>query len=227
VVGDFAARLVNAENRRLQALTSLAVQRAQADAAASGVTCSTENPQLSYSDLLASFTAQALVHDLTVVDGEPEAMVPDRALIEVLLINSGRPLIIVPPSREVFSCRRIVVAWDGSARAARAVADALPFLRAAEAVEVVSVTGEKTLPGALEGASIAHHLTRHGVPVTVQSMPARNGDAAQTLRDAATLFSADMLVMGGYVQSRLREMIFGGVTQSLLKASPVPLFMSH
>jgi nucleotide-binding universal stress UspA family protein len=58
-------------------------------------------------------------------------------------------------------------------------------------------------------------------------MPARNGDAAQTLRDAATLFSADMLVMGGYVQSRLREMIFGGVTQSLLKASPVPLFMSH
>ena len=85
VVGDFVSRLVNAENRRLQALTSLAVQRAQADAAASGVTCSTENPQLSYSDLLASFTAQALVHDLTVVDGEPEAMVPDRALIEVLL----------------------------------------------------------------------------------------------------------------------------------------------
>jgi nucleotide-binding universal stress UspA family protein len=227
VVGDFVAGLVDAENRRLQALTNLAVQRAQADAAASGVVCSTQNPQLSYTDLLASFTAQARVHDLTVIDGEPEAMVPDRALIEALLLNSGRPLIIVPPGREVFSSRRMVVAWDGSARAARAVADALPLLRAAEAVEVVSVTGEKPLPDNLEGADIARHLTRHGVPVTLQSVSARDGDVAQTLRDAATLFGANMLVMGGYVHSRLREMFFGGVTQSLLKASPVPLFMSH
>jgi nucleotide-binding universal stress UspA family protein len=227
VVGDFVAGLVDAENRRLQALTNLAVQRAQADAAASGVVCSTQNPQLSHSDLLASFTAQARVHDLTVIDGEPEAMVPDRALIEALLINSGRPLIIVPPGREVFSSRRMVVAWDGSARAARAVADALPLLRAAEAVEVVSVTGEKSLPDNLEGADIARHLTRHGLPVTLQSVPAQDGDVAQTLRDAATLFGANMLVMGGYVHSRLREMFFGGVTQSLLKASPVPLFMSH
>jgi nucleotide-binding universal stress UspA family protein len=227
VVGDFVAGLVDAENRRLQALTNLAVQRAQADAAASGVVCSTQNPQLSYSDLLASFTAQARVHDLTVIDGEPEAMVPDRALIEALLINSGRPLIIVPPGREVFSSRRMVVAWDGSAKAARAVGDAMPLLRAAEAVEIVTITGEKRLPDTIEGADISRHLARHGILITARSVPARDGDAAQTLRDAVTLFSADMLIMGGYVHSRLREMVFGGVTQSLLKASPVPLFMSH
>jgi nucleotide-binding universal stress UspA family protein len=148
-------------------------------------------------------------------------------LIEALLINSGRPLIVVPEGREIFNSRRVVVAWDGSAKAARAVGDAMPFLRAAEAVEVVTVTGEKQLPDALEGADIARHLARHGVSVTVQSTPARDGDAAQALRDAAELFSADMLVMGGYVHSRLREMLFGGVTQSLLKASPVPLFMSY
>jgi nucleotide-binding universal stress UspA family protein len=226
-VGHIVTGLVNAENRRLQALTELAVQRAQSDARASGVICSTQNPQLSYSDLLASSTALARVHDLTVIDGEPEAVSPDRGLIEALLTDSGRPLIVVPAGREIFSSQRIIVAWDGSAKAARAAADALPFLRAAEAVEIVSITGEKKISDALAGADIAPYLARHGVAVSVRSLPAQGGDVAQTLRDAATLARADMIVMGGYVHSRLREMIFGGVAQSLLKSSPVPLLISY
>ena len=129
--------------------------------------------------------------------------------------------------QEVFRARRIIVAWDGSGRAARAAADALPFLRAAEAVEVVAVTGEKDLPASVTGADIAPHLTRHGVNVTVQSLPALNCDVAETLRNHATLTRSDMIVMGGYVHSRLREMVFGGVTQSLLKQSPVPLLLSY
>jgi nucleotide-binding universal stress UspA family protein len=77
------------------------------------------------------------------------------------------------------------------------------------------------------GADIAPHLTRHGVNVTVQTLPALNGDVAETLRNYATLTQADMIVMGGYVHSRLRELVFGGVTQSLLKESPVALFLSY
>jgi nucleotide-binding universal stress UspA family protein len=100
-------------------------------------------------------------------------------------------------------------------------------MRAAEAVEVVAVTGEKDLADSVDGADLARHLARHGVNVAVNSIGARNGDVAQTLRDHAALYSADMIVMGGYVHSRLREMVFGGVTQSLLKQSPVPLFMSY
>ena len=225
-VGHFVTGLVDAENRRLQALTELAVQQAQSDARASGVICSTQSPQLSYSDLLASSTALARVHDLTVIDGEPEAISPDRGLIEALLTDSGRPLIVVPPGREIFSSQRIILAWDGSAKAARAAADALPFLRSAGAVEVISVTGEKKISDALAGADIAPYLARHGIAVSLRSVPAQGGDVAQTLRDAATLASSDMIVMGGYVHSRLREMIFGGVTQSLLKSSPVPLLIS-
>jgi hypothetical protein len=80
------------------------------------VICSTQNPQLSYSDLLASSTALARVHDLTVIDGEPEAVSPDRALIEALLTDSGRPLIVVPPGREIFSSQRIIVAWTAAPR---------------------------------------------------------------------------------------------------------------
>jgi nucleotide-binding universal stress UspA family protein len=226
-VSDFAAGLVRAENQRLHALAEAVARNAQADAAASGVVCTTEAPQLDYPDLLAVFSDQARVHDLAILDAEPDAVAIDRGLIESLLINSGRPLVVVPPGCDAFSGERIVVAWDGSARAARAAGDALPFLRGAEAVEIVSVTGEKSLPEAVTGADLARHLSRHGVQVTVTCVGARDGDVAEALRVATSDFGANLLVMGGYVHSRLRELVFGGVTQSLLKSSPVPLFMSY
>jgi nucleotide-binding universal stress UspA family protein len=226
-VSEFAADLVEIENRRLRTVAEAVARSAQADAAAAGVTCATHAPHLDYADLLASFRAQARLHDMTVVDAEPKALDLDRGLIESLLMDSGRPLLIVPPDRTTFRARRMIVAWDGSGRAARATSDALPLLRAAEAVEVVTVAGDKELPGSVAGADIAPHLSRHGVPVTVRSVTARDGDVAETLRDAATLFGADAIVMGGYVHSRLREMVFGGVTQSLLKNSSVPLFLSY
>jgi nucleotide-binding universal stress UspA family protein len=226
-ISNFAANLVQAENQRLRALAEAAAQSAQVNAATAGVACSVESPHLSYAELLNAFRGQARLHDLTIVDAESEAINVDRGLIETLLMDSGRPLLIVPPGREVFQANRIILAWDGSARAARAAADALPFLRTAEAVDVVSVTGEKDLPGTVSGVGIAAHLARHGVAATAANVEAQDGDVAQTLRDAADRSRADMIVMGGYVHSRLREMVFGGVTQSLLKQSPVPLFMAY
>ncbi|SCY97299.1 universal stress protein [Microvirga guangxiensis] len=226
-VSRVVSGIVQAENRRLQALAEAAARSAQADAAAAGVICSARAPHLSYPDLLAVFRAQARLNDLTIVDAEPEALTLDRDLIEALLMDSGRPLLVVPSDQDVFGTRRIILAWDGSGRAARAAADALPFLRAAETVEIVSVTGEKDLADTVLGADIAPHLTRHGVNAVVQTLPALEGDVAETLRNHATLTRADMIVMGGYVHSRLRELMFGGVTQSLLKQSPVPLFLSY
>ncbi len=219
-IATFAAGLVQAENQRFHAL-------AQAAAASARVACSTVSQHLSYRELAVAFRTQARLHDLTIVDAEPEALVPDRELIGALLMGSGRPLLVVPPGWDTFQARRILFAWDGSARAARAAADALPFLQAAEAVEVVAVTGEKDLPVTVPGADIAPHLTRHGVNVKVRPLPALRGDVAETLRNHATLTLADIIVMGGYVHSRLREMVFGGVTQSLLRQSPVPLFMAY
>jgi len=226
-ISRIVAGLVQEENQRLKALAEAAARSAREDAGAAGVTCSASSPHLSYPQLLAVFRAQARLHDLTVVDAEPEAFAPDRGLIEALLMDSGRPLLVVPPGREVFRAKRIIVAWDGSGRAARAAADALPFLRAAETVEVIAVMGEKDLPTDVMGADIAPHLARHGVSVTVQTLPAVRGDVAETLRNHATLTHADMIVMGGYVHSRLRELVFGGVTHSLLEQSPVPLFLSY
>ena len=77
------------------------------------------------------------------------------------------------------------------------------------------------------GADIAPHLTRHGVRVTVHCVASASGNVANALRDAAERFEVDMIVMGGFVHSRLREMVLGGVTQSLMRESSVPLFMSY
>jgi nucleotide-binding universal stress UspA family protein len=226
-VSDVAAGLVQAENRRLQTLAEAAAASAGADAAATGVSCVTHSPHLAYPDLLVSFRAQARVHDFAILDAEAEVLNLDRGLFETLLLDSGRPVIVVPPGQDAFAARRVIVAWDGSARVARAANDALPILRAAETAEVVAVSGEKDVPDVIDGAELATHLARHGVKVEVNRVRARDGDVAQTLRDRAASYGADMIVMGGYVHSRLREMVFGGVTQSLLKSSPVPLFMSY
>jgi nucleotide-binding universal stress UspA family protein len=226
-VSEFAADLIVKENSRLERLAEAVARNVEGNAAAAGVTSSVNRRHISYPDLLAAFKTQARLHDLSILDAEPESMSLDRGLFEALLLGTGRPVIVVPPGRQSFSLRRAAVAWDGSARAARALNDAMPFLKAAQEVAIVSVTGEKDASDVVNGAEIAPHLARHGVRAVVNTVPARDGDVAQTLRDAATLFGADMLVMGGYVHSRLREFVFGGVTQSLLKSSPIPLFMSH
>lgn len=226
-IGGFASGLIDAENRRLRELAEAAARTARIDAAAAGITCVTHAPHLTYPDLLRSFSSQARVHDLVVVDAESEALHPDRGLIEHLLTASGRPLFIVPAGYDTFRGRRIIVAWDGSASAARACSDALPFLRGAEAVQVITVTGEKELPEGTGTTAVTQNLARHGVAAAGHSIPARNGDAAEALREAAEEFGADMIVMGGFVHARLREMVLGGVTQSLLGRSMLPLLMSH
>ncbi|WP_046862990.1 universal stress protein [Microvirga massiliensis] len=226
-VSRFAAGLVAAENQRLRALAEAAADKARRDAEAEGVLSTSEAPQLTYPDLLRSFTAQARVHDLTVLDAEPIAIALDRGLIEQMLFESGRPLIVVPPGRDTFSTRRVIVAWDGSAKAARAMNDALPFLQAAEEVELVSISGEKDLSTSVPGAEVAPHLVRHGVSVSVIELDVENGDVAETLRRRAALSQADLIVMGAYVHHRLRQMVLGGVTQSLLKKCPVPLLLSN
>ncbi|KQO74804.1 universal stress protein [Methylobacterium sp. Leaf89] len=222
----FVNDLVATENRRLRGLAQALAECAVADAASVGVTCTAEAPYLAYTDLVARLTARARLADLTVLDAEARELDLDRDLIDGILFRSGRPLLVVPPGCETYAARRILVAWDGSARAARAANDALPFLRAAELVEVVSVVGEKDLSTSAAGAEFAPHLARHGVTVSAVDVTVV-GDVAETLRVRAGEIGADMLVMGAYRHSRLQEWFLGGVTQSLLKRSPLPLYLSH
>ena len=227
LVGDFGVSFINAENRRIGALAERFAELARTSADLAGVTSTIETPQLVYAELSARLTSHARVHDLSVLDLEKDAAERDRGLIEAALFESGRPVIIVPPGAETFSAKRLLIAWDGSAAAATAVAEVRPFLHGAE-VEILSITGEKDLTRIVAGAELAPHLARHGASVTVSNVALTGGnDVAETIRRAATAFRANLIVCGAYQHSRLREWLLGGVTQSLLKSTPLPILMSR
>lgn len=225
-LGDFDYEGVAVIDRRLDALARSIADRSAGDAAQAGVVCTTEAPSLPYPDIVSRLARRARLHDLTILDIGPRTYDLDREMIEKALFNSGRPVIAVPPGHDAFAARRIVVAWDGSAQAARAANEALPFLRDAEAVEIVSVGDEPDTDDSVPGAEFAPHLARHGVSVSVNNLP-RGESAAATLRTQAGLFRADMIVMGAYRHSPVRECFFGGVTRSFLRGSPAPLFLAH
>lgn len=225
-LGDFDYEGVSVIDRRLDALARSIADRSAGDAAQAGVVCTAEAPSLPYPEIVSRLATQARLYDLTVLDIGPRTYDLDREMAEKALFHSGRPVIAVPPGHAAFTARRIIVAWDGSAQAARAANDALPFLRAAEAVEIVSIGDEAEIQAEVPGIEFAPHLARHGVNVSVNDLP-RGESVAATLRAQAGLFRADMIVMGAYRHSPIREYFFGGVTRSFLRGSPAPLFLAH
>ncbi len=168
--------------------------------------------------------------DLAVAGPELRA---DAALwnkvVEGVLFASGCPLLVLADSgRATLKPSRIVVAWDHRPEAARAARAALPLLKGAAEVRLVLVdpSADEFRHGEEPGADAATWLARHGAKVTVDRLPAGQGVAA-TITRHATDCNADLIVMGAYGHSRLRERIFGGVTSSMLKAPAVPLLLSR
>lgn len=150
--------------------------------------------------------------------------------IEGALFSSGKPLLLVPEgSAPTLKPKRIMVAWDSRIEASNAVARSLDLLSDADNVHLVLVDpleGE-TGQGAEPGADLATYLARFGVKVTVDRVPSQGRTVAATLRQHAIDISADLLVMGAYGHSRLRERIFGGVTRSMIDEPPLPILMAR
>lgn len=159
---------------------------------------------------------------------EPHKLAIERLIIEAALFDSGRPVLIVPYiQRTGLKLERVIVGWDGSRSAARAVADAMPLLVRAKTTEVVTVASEPIKSEETPGADIAHHLARHGAKVDLKSIVTAETDVANTILSHAADTSADFLVMGGYGHLRLREFILGGVTRAILASMTIPTLMSH
>ncbi|MEZ5957812.1 MAG: universal stress protein [Hyphomonadaceae bacterium] len=151
-------------------------------------------------------------------------------IIEGVLFHSGRPALIAPPGwKETGVGKRVVVAWDASREATRALSEADDLLEFADAVTVVTVDAKPKMfgHGDQPGANIAAHLARRGLPATVQNVDSLGRSASQAILDEATALNADLIVMGGYAHSRLRELVFGGATRELLRTTTVPLLMAH
>ena len=125
--------------------------------------------------------------------------------------------------------RRIMVAWNASREAARAVNDALPLLKGAEEVKILALTAQGGIGahGDLPGADIAGHLARHGVRADAEHGVVRDIEVGPALLSAAADFGADLLVMGSYGRARMRELILGGVSREILRTMTVPVLMSH
>jgi nucleotide-binding universal stress UspA family protein len=167
--------------------------------------------------------------DLTILpQTDPEDEWSGEVMTEATLLGSGRPILIVPYFLEgVVKFDRILVCWDGSHNAARAIADAMPFLTRAKQVEVVTVAVDGRSDDGMAGMHIAHHLARHDVIVEVRNIVAHGQDVSLRIRSHAAQQSADLIVMGGYGHSRLREFVLGGATRDILESTVAPTLMSH
>lgn len=152
------------------------------------------------------------------------------AIVEAALFSSGRPVLVVPYAGRFETLgRTALIGWNASREAARTVNDALPLLAATGSVTVLAVNPQAGLSGHGEepGTDIARHLARHGVTLTVEHMTAPEIRAEDTLLNRVAELPADLLVVGAYGHSRLREMVLGGVTRTLLQQMTVPVLMSH
>lgn len=160
--------------------------------------------------------------------GRPEAAAA-HDLFHDLLLQSGRPVLVVPGAVETVPGARAVIAWKPTREAARAVHDALPLLREAESVDVVVVDPEPDETGYGEdpGADIAAHLARHGLRVEMVAKPRTNFSTAFAVLDHARDVGAGLLVAGGYGRSRFREFLLGGATRELLQSTHLPVLFSH
>jgi nucleotide-binding universal stress UspA family protein len=167
--------------------------------------------------------------DLSVVgQTEPERPAPEELIIESALFESGRPVIVVPYiQKQGLKLDRVLVCWDGSRTATRAIADSLPFLARAKAIDVVIVASGRAKNDEIPGADIGQHLARHGLKIEVKRIVAADTDVPNTILSYAADSSADFLVMGGYGHSRLREFVLGGATRGILASMTVPALMAH
>jgi nucleotide-binding universal stress UspA family protein len=153
-----------------------------------------------------------------------------RSELESFLFESGRPVLLIPHILKAPKpIRRVLVAWNGSREAARATFDALPFLMAAEAVEIFTVdaSDSSTQTGSMAGAEIAASLARHGIKVTVTASEKTGLDPAIAIENRLSDSSIDLLVMGAYGNKRWWEMLFGGVTRTLLDSMTALTLLSR
>ena len=161
---------------------------------------------------------------------DPESYVGEH-FPETLIMSSGRPVLLIPYAGFFADAgKRPMIAWDGSREASRALHDALPLLKTAERVSIVSVnvTDAESYGGRVSGADIAASLARHGVKAEVfVNERASDASAGELLLSRAADLEADLVVMGGYGHARWEELVLGGVTQTFLSSMTVPVLMTH
>lgn len=179
-------------------------------------------------DVLADYSR---LRDLTIVPLPEDADIPQvdaQWYAEAVIFGSGHPSIVLPrDAKGPFALDTVIVAWDKSRVAARAVADAIPILKQARHVRLLTVTGEKEIASRQSAADFAQHLRLHDVSVVTDEVGLAGRAIGSVLQEQVRKHRADLLVMGAYGHSRMREFVLGGATKSMLAHPPTAVFLSH
>src|ERR1700729_2608663 len=150
---------------------------------------------------------------------------PSMITLESALFESGRPVLIAPPTSPRSLGTNVLVAWNNSTEQARTMADAMPILRLAERITILTVEGA-TVAGP-SGEQMARSLKLNGIAAESMTLKAKRGAAGEAILAKADELGCDLIVKGAYTQSRLRQMIFGGTTRHILANAKLPLLMAH
>ena len=202
------------------------LERAIAAAVApAGISVTTKELE-SYSNTFGDAAAEEARYSDLVLVGMPKGNAALRETAQALLFGSGRPVVVVPEEKAPSTFDRVMVAWDGSRPAARAVLDAMDLLRRAMDVSVVTVEGEKAL-ASRSGARLVDFLAAHGVKARWISVDLEDRPISEVLWNQAILDGSNFLVMGAFGHSRLREFVLGGATRGVLADLRLPVLFSH
>jgi nucleotide-binding universal stress UspA family protein len=226
--GGVPVELIELQREENSKAANAAVARFEAAAKAAAVDAETRTLDATFGGAATLFGQIARRFDLAVVgQAHPEGGASDEIMIEGTLFESGRPVIVVPYiQQQGMKLDRVLACWDGGRTAARAIADAMPLLERAGAVDIIIVAEERKREE-VAGANMNAHLARHGVTATVKHIAKGDIGIDDAILDYAADNGADLIVMGGYGHSRLREFVLGGVTRGLLASMTVPVLMSH
>lgn len=178
--------------------------------------------------LPANVADRARLHDLCFIGTDARGMMGETVIAEHLLFAGGRPVMVVP-SQQVAPCppRKIAVAWDNSRQSARALGDAMPFLAAAEEAFLLTISEEKKITSSIPMDEIIAILARKGVQIRHENRPLNDKPIGRALQDGARSLGADMLVMGGFASSRMRQFLLGGATRDVLQNADMPILIAH
>jgi nucleotide-binding universal stress UspA family protein len=228
-VGYIPREVIDVQLRENEAAAKAAIGRFNAAVARTGVSAEPLLLDGDVADASRRFSRIARYFDVAVVgQPKPEASHVEAMIGESTLFEAGRPVIMVPyVQRAPVRLDKVMVCWDGGGSAARAVGDAMPLLKRARKVEIVIIAHERGKPTEIEGVDLGRHLARHGLNVAVERIPGGDINVGEALLSRAADSGADLMVMGGYGHSRLREFVLGGVTRSILHSMTVPVLMSH
>lgn len=220
--------IIDAERAANRKAASDAIARFEEAARLAAISAESRLVEATVADATNIFGSIARTFDLSVVGQAGPKSMRDDLMIEGALFDSGRPVLVVPYiQRTGLKLDRVMVCWDGSRNAARAINDAMPLLTRSKTIDVVTIGTGKDRLDEIQGADIAQHLARHGLNIELRRVNAGDVDVANVILSDAADRDADLIVMGGYGHSRLREFVLGGATRGILSSMTVPTLMSH